>query len=289
MPTATVTPQKAIRGKRAPAETKVVEEVKWTRITTEATEAERLPISLQLDTPPSLGSKPVPLKVKPSEGDQDHGQLAAGLRTLYQRGECCDVHLVCCGRTFPCHQVVLVARSRTFKEGLGGSGAGLPPGGCKEVRLVEVSNPEAVRFMLDYMYEADVSDLKAPHHQALSVMAVNRDVLGLAQKFELPGLTQRAAQWLAKDISTGNVVERLAMCTEFGLTELRTRIVEQLAMNRAALLEVASCPKIMEYPELMQEILKQTAASGGDVAVPPKRKPSTADAAPAAKRAKAGR
>lgn len=119
-------------------------------------------------------------------------------------------------------------------------------------------------------------------------MAINRDVLSLAQKFQLPGLAQRAAQWLAKDITTGNVVERLALCAEFGLTDLRTRIIEQLAMNRVALMEVVSSPKIMEHPELMQEILKQTAMGGEEVATPPEKKKPQASAPPS-KKARAGR
>merc|ERR1719230_2262781 len=93
---------------------------------------------------------------------------------------------------------------------------------------------------------------------------INKDVLRLAQRFDLPGLTERATRWLAKDLTTGNVVERLAICAEFGLMTLSSRIIEQLAMNRAALREVANSPKIMAYPELMQALLKQTAGGAAE-------------------------
>merc|ERR1712046_287951 len=91
--------------------------------------------------------------------------------------------------------------------------------------------------------------------------AVNQDVLQLAAQYELPGLTQQAMHWLSKDLTTGNVVERLQICEEFGLTELREKILEQLTYNKAALSEVAHSPQIMTYPKLMQAIL-QCAASG---------------------------
>merc|ERR1711918_275246 len=90
---------------------------------------------------------------------------------------------------------------------------------------------------------------------------INRDVLSLARQFQLPGLTQRAMQWLAKDLTTGNVVERLSMCEEFGLEDLTERILEQLTNNRAALAEVAHSPQIMSYPKLMQAMLQCAAGA----------------------------
>merc|ERR1711988_1677075 len=93
---------------------------------------------------------------------------------------------------------------------------------------------------------------------------INKDVLGLARTFDLPGLTAKAMHWLGKDLTTGNVVERLAICDEFGLCELSEKILEQLTYNKAALHEVAHGPQIMNYPKLMQEILKCAASSAPD-------------------------
>merc|ERR1712176_1221287 len=85
---------------------------------------------------------------------------------------------------------------------------------------------------------------------------INRDVLSLARQFHLPGLTNRAMRWMAKDLSTGNVVERLSICEEFQLSDLSERILEQLTNNRQALAEVAHSPQIMTYPRLMQAMLQ---------------------------------
>merc|ERR1711912_159194 len=85
---------------------------------------------------------------------------------------------------------------------------------------------------------------------------INRDVLQLAAQFELPGLTQRAMHWLGKDLTTGNVVERLSICDEFGLSELSEKILEQLTLNREALAEVAHSKQITDHPKLMQSILQ---------------------------------
>jgi len=204
---------------------------------------------------PDLGSKPVALtvKLKPSKalaGDQ----LSAGVQELYRKGEFTDVVLLCAEQRFHAHRVVLGSQSRCFKEGLSSQpGTGMP----HEIR-VDVANPEAVKIMLDFMYMLDEEDwaMFNPRTQA-----VNREVLHLASQFGLPGLTQRAMHWLSKDLTTGNVVERLTIADEFGLGELSEKILQQLTMNKEALAEVAHSQQIMKYPKLMQAIL-QCAASG---------------------------
>lgn len=222
-----------------------------------------------LDLTPTLGSKPVPIKVSlPSK--KAESTLATTLRTLYQKGEFCDLDLTCGEQRFPCHKTVLTAMSVVFAEGLrkaeGGSGGERP-----EVRLTEVSNPEAVRFMLDFMYEMD-SEVWRDYNPA--TQEINKDVLRLAERFQLPALTLRATHWLAKDITTGNAVERLAICSEFGLKDLRSKIIQVLTTSRTALQEVAHSPKILEHPELMQALLQQAAGhpSGGETTSPPTKK-----------------
>jgi len=212
-----------------------------------------------LDVPPSLGSKPVSLKVdcRSLKRAEEKNDLVELLRSLYQAGEFCDVRLACGEQSFPCHKMILASKSPVFRQGLAmvPHTAAAPSHELPEVKVVEVSNPEAVKFMLDYMYEVDPTVWQDynPHTQEIT-----KDVLQLALRFELPGLTQRATRWLAKDITTGNVVERLAICSEFGLVELREKILEQLILNRVALQEVVNSPQVLKFPELMQVLLRQT-------------------------------
>merc|ERR1719197_1156366 len=163
------------------------------------------------------------------------------------------------------HRAVLACQSPVFKEGLTATAAQATPGQRQEVRLAECSNPEAVKFMLDYMYQTDASlwDDYNPRTQE-----INKDVLRLAKQFCLPGLTERATYYLSKDLTTGNVVERLTICEDYELHELREKILTQLTMNKAALSEVANSPQIMTYPKLMQALLQQAAAVPDD---PPPR------------------
>merc|ERR1719502_573742 len=147
--------------------------------------------------------------------------------------------------------------SEIFRQGLEVPTDPSTGGSRQEVRLADIANPEAVKFMLDYMYQMDGSVWEDYNPRT---QEVNKDVLRLAQNFRLPGLTERATHWLAKDLTTGNVVERLTICEDFLLQELRERILEQLTYNKRALAEVANSPQIMGYPKLMQAMLQLAAA-----------------------------
>lgn len=210
---------------------------------------------MAMERMPELGKKPISLTVKLPAIVAPVDQLGEGLRELYRRGDLTDVSLLCADQSFKAHQAVLASQSEVFKEGFR-EGAAPNPGGKQEVRLADIANPEAVKFMLDFIYRLDTAiwDDYNPRTQD-----VNRDVLRLAENFRLPGLTQRAMHFVAKDLTTGNVVERLKICEDFGLVILREKILEQLTYNKRALAEVASSPQIMQYPKLMQSMLQLAA------------------------------
>merc|ERR1712166_1020539 len=122
--------------------------------------------------------------------------------------------------------------------------------------------------MLDYLYALDEKEWAAFNPRT---QAVNRDVLQLAAQFQLHGLTQQAMHRLSQDLTTGNVVERLTICDDFGLSELSEKILQQLTNNREALAEVAHSQQIMNYPKLMQSIL-QCAAGAPESELPQQQK-----------------
>jgi len=192
------------------------------------------------------------VKMKPAV-PQTLSPLADGLRDMYRKGDFTDVSLICADRSYRAHRCVLAARSEVFFQGLAGApGATADP--KMEVRLADVANPEAVKLMLDHIYQLEDEEYN-PRSQE-----INKDVLKLAQNFKLRGLQELATRYLAQDLSTGNVVERLTVCEDFALEELKEKILEQLTFNKQALAEVAASPQIIGYPKLMQSMLKLAAA-----------------------------
>merc|ERR1740123_764073 len=74
-----------------------------------------------------------------------------------------------------------------------------------------------------------------------------------------------------KDLNTGNVIERLAICEEFSLRDLYAKILDQVSNNRKALFEISSCPELVKHPALMQALLQQQASALGDDPQPKKK------------------
>jgi len=223
---------------------------------------------MSLERMPELGSRPVSLTVKlPAIKSKSSDHLGDALRELYRRGEFLDVTFVCAEQAYLAHRAVLAAKSEVFKQGLAASMDA--PGTRQEVRLADISNPEALKLMLDHIY---MMEMVTSQEYNPKTQEVNKDVLRLAQNFRLPCLTERATHWLAKNLTTGNAVERLMICEEFSLDLLKDKILEQLTCNKRALAEVAGSPQIMNYPKLMQALLQQTAGMPGEDTTPQPKK-----------------
>jgi len=229
-------------------------------------------VAMSLDRMPDLGRNPVTLTVKlPALKVQCADRMADGLRELFKRGEFTDVSLKCADQTFRAHRCVLATQSEVLRQGLAIPAGSPPSGGAapQEVRLADIENPEAVKYMLDYMYGIDESRWQDYNPRT---QEINKDVLRLSQNFELPGLTDRAVHWLAKDLSTANVVERLTICDDFGLLSLRELVLEQLTYNKRAFAEVVNSPQIISHPKLMQSMLQLAASVPAEFEAPPGKK-----------------
>lgn len=186
------------------------------------------------------------------------GVAQRGLAALRESGELCDLVIRVGGQLFLAHRVVLAAASLKMTEYLKDletssqdSGATVPGARLPtvELQLDDVSHPEAVRAMLDSVYGTPAKDYCPSSAEA------NNDVLRLARRFELPRLQEQATRWLAHGLTTVNVLERLVACDEFGLVEVRSKILEQLTANPEALFVLAQNPRMLKAPAVLQDLL----------------------------------
>merc|ERR1719188_1931836 len=102
---------------------------------------------------------------------------------------------------------------------------------------------------------------------------INRDVLRLAQRFQISHLQEQASRWLMQSLSTANVLERLLACEEFGLTDVREKILEQLTANPSALFVLANDPEIVKVPVVLKDLLIRVLKLIGADAEKPSEKP----------------
>lgn len=117
-------------------------------------------------------------------------------------------------------------------------------------------HPEAVQIMLDLIYEVGDDELQG---FSFSSEAITQAILRLAHCYDLPDLSRHAVQWLAKGITTRNVVDRLALTMEFQLDQLnrlRQKIINHLICNKQDLLCVVNQPEVLQHPQLLQMLLQ---------------------------------
>lgn len=201
------------------------------------------------------------LDLGPPPKDLQMGLLAQGLRTLWDEGELCDLELIAGGKTFMAHRPVLAAVSPSFREcllQLSGSQQGPAPTENSErqkklvLTLGDIKHPEAVQAMLLCIYQPPSG---AAMNYSPSSEDANKDVIRLAQRFQISQLHDQACQWLQSNLSTSNVLQRLAACEEFGLSDVRDKILQQITGNPEALFALARDPEIVKVPAVLQDLL----------------------------------
>jgi len=205
---------------------------------------------------------PIEVELDPIPTDLLGDNIARGLLDLMEKGELCDVEFVIGDESFLAHRCVLASASTCFRESLQLPATSDTALGQRwKLPLDADLRPAAVRLMLDCIYGAFIgpgaSDGISAKQFDAATDAVNRDVLRLAQRFQLPRLEGHAACWLARNLTTANVVQRLTMCEEFRLSAVRAQILAHLMASPAALLQVAKSPEVAGTPLVLQDLLVQ--------------------------------
>lgn len=223
-----------------------------------------------------------------------HALLAQGILSLYEKQQFYDLVLVVGIERFPAHRSMLAAMSSNFREYLrqtpgaadpmkgmlapvqpqqfrerGGSSCGEDDHVPEKLDLAQepmelqvngLSNPESMKLMLYYVYRAGTG---ATWEYCPTSAEVNKDMLRLARHFGFPHVQEVAARWLTNGLNTGNVVERLVTCDEFGLGLLLEKIIQKLTANPAELIKVCSSPEIVNHPRVLQTLLMQVTSLHG--------------------------
>jgi hypothetical protein len=135
-----------------------------------------------------------------------------------------------------------------------------------KLRINGVSCPEAVHILLSYIYQVGTG---TEWEFKPSSVDVDKDVLHLARHFHIDHLHEHAARWLITGLSTLNVVERLVICEEFQLGNLREKMMEQLAAFPDALSIVSNNAAILKHPKIMQDLLMTVATCKKQEKAPP--------------------
>ena len=177
--------------------------------------------------------------------DQRHKQVCDHLGQVLANKEFCDVEILCEESVFPCHQLVLAARSPVFRALLQ---ADMKEKQSKNI-VIEDSKPEIVSEMLNFIYTGDIANEK------LDEMA--KDLLGVGEKYQLLHLKKMCEEKLSSTLEVNNSIEYLVLGDLHNLLTLKTLALEIIAKNMKKIVDTDVYKDLFKQnPELAWEVNK---------------------------------
>jgi len=175
------------------------------------------------------------------------------LGALRRAGVLCDVELVVAGRwTVAAHALVIAAAAAPLRELV----LAAPPSGVQGLRRVPlegVTSAEAAEALVEFIYGGGTAAAASSYQPATD--SINRDVLLLAQRFQLKGLEVQARWHLASGVTECNALGRLAICEEFEIADVREMLLSRLIANPPWLFRLATDRGIETLPLVMRDLL----------------------------------
>ena len=164
-----------------------------------------------------------------------------------------DVQVICNGKVFPCHKVVLSTQSPVFKTFLTGD--------TKENRenriVIEDSTPNAVDLMLDYLYSGNVRVSSIPQETEL------RDLIQICDMYEVIELKEACGESIVVNMTEENFfvaftdIDRYFKETSKFREDAKKFLKsnsKKIAQNKEVWLEF-----IKKFPELSHEVFMSLA------------------------------
>ena len=171
-------------------------------------------------------------------------------RKIRMMRENADMTVLCAGKVFPCHKVVLRSQCPAFKTFLTGE---TKENQESQIEIKETT-PKAVELLLRYLYEGEV--------EKIPIDAV-RDVLNLANMYDLAPLKVTCGESLLKNLTIDNyVVTFTEIDRYFGKSDLMKDLKKFLKLNamdivrnKEGWLEFAK-----KFPEVSHEVVMSLAS-----------------------------
>ena len=177
--------------------------------------------------------------------DQRHKQVCDHLGQVLADKEFCDVEIQCEESVFPCHQLVLAARSPVFRAMLQ---VDMKEKQTKKI-VIEDSKPEIVSQMLNFIYTGDIANEK------LDDMA--SDLLAVGEKYQLIHLTKMCEDNLCSTLDVDNSIKYLVLGDIYNLLTLKTLALELAAKNMKKIVDTDVYKDLFKQkPELAWEVNK---------------------------------
>jgi speckle-type POZ protein len=184
------------------------------------------------------------VEFKPEETPSLGDQLIKALKSP----SAADVTLICKEKRFPCHKVILRARSDVFDAMF--SHEEMAEMKSSEV-MIEDTDPDSLEQLLQFIYSDKVEGLAANA----------AGLLTLADKYNIPRLKGMCEESMCKNIEVGNAADLLVLAYLHETSNLRAIAVDFITCNMSRVSETPGWKGIAEsHPRIMNEIVQALTA-----------------------------
>jgi len=173
-------------------------------------------------------------------------KLGDQLSEAFSGGQFSDVTLVCEEKMFPCHKVILSARSDVFKAMF--SHENTKEGQTNQVDITD-TDPDTLEQLLKYIY-SDKLDCDMPN-LASSLMRA-------ADKYNIPRLKSLCEEAICNNIEVSNAADILVLAHMYEATNLKAMAVDFIMNNLNKVSETTAWTNITtgQHPKLLGEMFK---------------------------------
>jgi len=185
----------------------------------------------------------------PYELDSSHNNafdLAKDLEKVFMNKEFSDIVVKCGNISFAAHKVILASRSPVFKTLLK---ANLEMK-IKHAVYINDVNPEVMAEMLRFMYTG----------KAFNLDKIGMDLLIAAEKYQMKSLKEVCEKKFIRSNNIGNYFSLLIMGHK-NSSNVKKAVLKFVVKKRKS---VDIDKRLLEYPSLMMELLKEFTGDGTD-------------------------
>ena len=155
-----------------------------------------------------------------------------------------DMTIKCGAQDFPCHSLILSARSPVFKAMFQ---ANMKERESREV-IIEDIEPAVFAEMLHFIYTGETKD------NALEKTSV--ELLAAADKYELNSLKQACEDNLCSGLTKSNAVQYLILGDFYKSLKLREKALKKVATNMTSIVKTEAYQELKQYPDILIDIPK---------------------------------
>ena len=192
-------------------------------------------------------------KSPPGKGQNEEGndsqikssiEISENFGKLLENKDFCDMEIQCGGEVFPCHQVIISARSPVFRAMFQ---AKMKESESRKV-IIEDITKETMIGMLYYIYTGLIKETLSKN----SVV----DLLVAADKYQLDALKNICQDKLCSVLDAQKAIEFLILGEMYGVLKLKDAALMEVVHNMPEIAETGDYQRLKDFPSLALEIPK---------------------------------